>query len=119
MIPATVESVGAHAFYGCPNLTLFLEAEETPDGFDERWNSAYRPAVFGVTAENGTVLSLVWTSERVRNLNDSNRLSDPLRAGFRFAGWSTTENGAVEYSAETLSKAPEGSTLFARYDTES
>ena len=119
VIPATVESVGAHAFYGCPNLTLFLEAEETPDGFDERWNSAYRPAVFGVTAENGTVLSLVWTSERVRNLNDSNRLSDPLRAGFRFAGWSTTENGAVEYSAETLSKAPEGSTLFARYDTES
>ena len=118
VLPQSLETVGAHAFYGCPNLTLFLTAGEVPEGFDERWNSSYRPVVLGVTAENGTVLSLVWDSEKVKNLNDSNRLSDPVRAGCRFAGWSTTDGGAAEYTAETLSAVPNGTILYALYSSD-
>ena len=118
VLPQTLETVGAHAFYGCPNLTLFLTAEEVPDGFDDRWNSSYRPAVFGVKAENGTVLSMVWDQTKVKNLSGNSRLSDPIRDGYGFAGWSTTEGGEAEYTAETLSGVPNGTTLYALYRTD-
>lgn len=118
VIPGTVETIGAHAFYGCPNLTLYLTAEDVPEGFHERWNSSYRPVVFGVTAENGTVLSFVWKQTGIRNLSDSNRLSDPVRAGYSFAGWSLTEGGAVDYTAQTLRDLPDGTVLYAIYNSE-
>ena len=36
-IPSTVETIGASAFEGCKSLTIFVEAESRPEGWDEHF----------------------------------------------------------------------------------
>ena len=37
VIPASVTTVGGHAFTACPGLTVYLEADTLPEGFDDAW----------------------------------------------------------------------------------
>lgn len=111
-----ITSVGAHAFYGCPNLTVFLAGEEIPAGFDERWNSSYRPVVLGTAVgEDGTV-SFVIGAGNPKNLNQSNVLTAPGKEGMTFAGWSTVPDASsAEYTPGNVKNAPDGTRLYAVY----
>ncbi len=111
-----ITSVGAHAFYGCPNLTVFLAGEEIPAGFDERWNSSYRPVVLGVSVgEDGTV-SFVRSANNPKHLNQSNVLTAPGKEGMTFAGWSTAPDASsAEYTPGNVKNAPDGTRLYAVY----
>lgn len=47
IIPKSVQSIGRVAFQECPNLTIYCEATEKPDGWDDTWNPNDRPVVWG------------------------------------------------------------------------
>lgn len=47
VIPASVTTIGQRAFWFCKNLTIYAEAEEKPDGWDESWNPDNCPVVWG------------------------------------------------------------------------
>ena len=116
VIPKSLTTVGAHAFYGCRNLTIYTAYEDVPEGFHERWNSSYRPLVLdALLSSDESVSSFIWGASSVRNLNDTNRLSGPIKDGYSFLGWSTAENGDVEYTEKTLSAIADGTRLYAIY----
>lgn len=56
IIPDSVTSIGSSAFSGCDSLTIYCEAEEKPNGWDEQWNYLYYhetcPVVWGYKGEN-------------------------------------------------------------------
>lgn len=110
----TVGEIGAHAFYGCGGLTVYAEAASAAEGWDARWNSSYRPAVWGCTlAGEGYVVSFVKTADGITDTNVSNALSAPLRDGYVFAGWATAEDGAAEYACDELDDVPDGTVLYS------
>ena len=51
VIPESVTYIGAYAFYGCPELTIYCEAESKPEGWDSRWNSSNYPVVWGYAGD--------------------------------------------------------------------
>ncbi len=113
-----VEEIAAHAFYGCKNLTIYTEAASKSEGWDLRWNSSYRPVVWGcaLSEEKDYVVSFVKSAGNITNLNISNSLSAPILEGCVFLGWSTVSS-AVEatYTLDTLDEVPDGRTLYAVY----
>ena len=105
-----------HAFYGCSSLTIYSNLTKAADGWSERWNSSYRPTVWGCTlSENKDyVVALAKKSDTVLNRNSSNTISDPTRVGYTFGGWGTNSTATTaSYTSETLTDAPNGRTLYA------
>ena len=49
IIPSSVSLIGAAAFYRCWNLTIYCEAVEKPNGWDEEWNDSDCPVEWGYT----------------------------------------------------------------------
>ncbi len=47
VIGAGVISIGDYAFGGCDSLTIYCEAENQPNGWNNKWNSSNRPVVWG------------------------------------------------------------------------
>ena len=47
LIPNSVTNVGSVQFLYCDNLTIFCEAESKPEGWDDAWNSARSPVIWG------------------------------------------------------------------------
>jgi hypothetical protein len=47
VIPDSVKSIGAYAFYKCISATIYCEAESQPDGWDSNWNYSKCPVVWG------------------------------------------------------------------------
>ena len=45
-IPASVTEIGDGAFARCDSLTIYCEAKEKPEGWDENWNPHKRPVVW-------------------------------------------------------------------------
>lgn len=118
-LPTNVSIIGVHAFYGCRNLTLYVAAEKDADGFDERWNSSYRPVAYSATTDDGGNLSSFLTATGgLTNLNVVTKLSVPAREGCTFLGFSTSLYGEPEYTAETIADAPAGIRLYAVYARE-
>lgn len=114
VLRGSVSSIGAHAFYGCKALTIYTDQTLVSEGWNARWNSSYRPVVWGcIVSEEGYVVSFVRKAGNITNANASNSLSAPLREGYVFAGWSVTENGEAEYTNDDLDEIPEGTTLYA------
>ena len=118
VLRATVKTVGAHAFNGNKGVTFFTEAEADADGWNARWNSAYRPTITGcVLSEDGTyVVSFVKTETALVNLTEKTPAGDPQRVGYAFGGWKVT---GEETQTETiigsamLATVPDGTTLTA------
>ncbi len=105
-------TVGAHAFYGCEKLTVYAGAVEKPEGWHERWNSSYRPVVWGTSLEDGYVVSFAIGNSRISNSKAGVVLSNPARESYTFEGWSTAPGGICEYTGENAASAPEGTVLY-------
>ena len=46
VIPDNVTTIGYDAFYGCYSLMIYCEAKSKPSGWNNNWNSSYRPVVW-------------------------------------------------------------------------
>lgn len=117
-IHENVESVGAHAFYGNDLLTIYVEHDGYISTWSEKWNSYYRPVVWGceLSDDKTYVKSLTVTQNTFENTNSLTELSAPIREGYLFKGWALQENGEVVYSANEILQAPQGSTLYAVWE---
>ena len=109
--------VDAHAFYGIKGATFYMTAAAKPDNWAARWNSSYRPVVWGCTVksdEHGEYVFAVTVNEGTfENPNAKDGFTAPQREGYVFDGWATEENGAVVYTLETFVNADMGATLYA------
>lgn len=111
---SNIQSIDAHAFYGCGSLTIYAQDAAAQTGWDARFNSAYRPVVWGCTITDGYVYSVTKNTNTVKNLNSTNKLSAPHRAGYEFVGWSTEKDATVaQYTAEQLESVDNGTTLYS------
>jgi hypothetical protein len=118
-IPSSVTFIDEHAFYGCKNATIYttLTLEETK--WDLRWNSSYRPVVYGVSwneTEN-RIEALTIGENTFANLRGDSVITAPESAGLTFMGWATSENGPVVYDANAIAQLPVGTTIYAIWDT--
>lgn len=106
-------SVGSHAFNGCKYLTLYCEASAQPEDWDSRWNSGYRPVLWGcVLSEDGEYVNSFVASENcVSNPTAKNGIAKPSREGYTFTGWEAIVNGkqvTVVLDDNTQEPLPEG-----------
>ena len=108
-----IRTIGSHAFYGCKALTIYSGATSLPEGFNSRWNSSYRPVVWGTDYENGYIVSVTITESGVSNANFSYKLSAPVRDGYTFGGWATSKDGQASLDLDGLTSAAAGTTLYA------
>ncbi|MBQ8389279.1 MAG: leucine-rich repeat protein [Clostridia bacterium] len=118
LIPDSVTEMGQHAMYGNSRVTVYCEAEKDPSGWHGRWNSSFRPVVYGCTfSEDKTyVESFVKTKNSIANFDAVNGISAPVRTGYTFSGWATEQGGEVAYSAADIMNAPNGTTLYAVWE---
>ena len=111
---ANISQIGAHAFYGCNMMTIYTDATSAQSGWNMRWNSSYRPVVWGCTfSADGYLVSFVYTETSITDKTSNISLSDPYREGFSFLGWSTSASGTAEFTNADLDTAPNGTTLYA------
>lgn len=111
-----VEEMGKFAFHGCKQMTVYTTAQSLPEGWHNRWNSSYRPVIWGCTlSEDGSYVASVTIGENtVENKKEENVIVSPKRAGYTFGGWSATVDGVeVVYQASEIAKAPVGTVLTA------
>ena len=114
----SIETMGAHVFYGCTYLTIYTDMTEVPEGWNERWNSAYRPVAFGCTL--GYENSFYYVESFVRDENTlinsylRNIIEAPKRVGYTFVGW-RAEDGTM-YDAGLVYEAPYGTNLTAVWE---
>lgn len=116
VIPASVTSIGKHVFYGLKNTTLYCQTNVPPAEWNELFNSSYRPVFWGVTlSEDGKyVMSFTMGTDALTNYDALNGISNPTRAGYIFAGWTTEQgNTTVAYTAENVFEAADGVVLHA------
>jgi len=117
VLPKTLQIIDEHAFYGCKNATVYTECTPSEVNWDIRWNSSYRPVVFGarLSEDKSYVVSLTVNADTFLNLRAEGGLGAPVRANYEFKGWALTENGEVAYTAENAHTAPVGSVLYAKW----
>ncbi|MCL1900931.1 MAG: leucine-rich repeat protein [Firmicutes bacterium] len=118
IISNNVTSIGNSAFDGY-NLTIYVEAESKPAGWDSNWNISNRPVVWGCTlsADKTYVVSFTKTSTSISNPTAISGISAPYREGYTFGGWAISEEDAANYisayTAANVNSAPDGTTLYA------
>ena len=116
ILSSDIAEVMDHAFYGCSLLTVYTDLTEAKSEWGERWNSSYRPIVWGcnVSEENDYVISLNKTKDTVLNRNSTNTISDPIRDGYTFGGWgSNSSTTSASYTSENITEATNGKTFYA------
>lgn len=107
-----VDEIDAHAFYGCPDVTFYATGAQAEEKWNKSWNSSSRPVVWGVTVNDGYVVSV--TKGEISNLFEKTVVSAPCRKGYTFVGWAAEQNsGQVIYSADEIGKAEKGEVLYA------
>jgi hypothetical protein len=118
LLPATVGFVGDHAFYGCQNATIYTEWTAEEMEWSLRWNSSYRPVVFGVElSEDKTyVVSLTITADTFSNLRTESVVTAPTCIGKTFKGWALSENGDAVYQANDITTLAVGTTIYAIWE---
>ena len=119
VLGSNIKSIDAHAFYGCKNLTVYLEADTLPEGWHVRWNTSYRPTVWGCElSEDGKyVVALTVTEDNVVNKKKDNVFTSPKREGYTFGGWLATIDGVEEvFSAEEIDLIPIGTRVVALWN---
>ncbi len=111
-----IRKIGEHAFYGAKSATIYTEAVTLGAEWLDRWNSSYRPIVWGCTlSEDKTfVVSIKITETTFENGYETNVLSAPQKAGCEFLGWSLSpDSNEVAYTASELINAKIGETVYA------
>ncbi|MBQ5926954.1 MAG: leucine-rich repeat protein, partial [Clostridia bacterium] len=110
----TLATIENYAFYNWKNVTFYVVSSTAGENWGERWNSSHRPVVWGVTlSDEGYVVSFTKTATSFDNFNDKTVVNGPERAGYTFAGWTSVQGGAVEYTASNVVNAPDGTVLYA------
>ncbi len=107
----TIAEMEQHAVYGCSELTIYVEGNRDTLEWNDYWNSVYRPVVWdcGLSEDATYVVSFNKNEYSFDNTDALNGISEPYRMGYDFLGWSTIEDGAVEYTTTTeLISAPNG-----------
>ncbi|MBO5481622.1 MAG: leucine-rich repeat protein [Clostridia bacterium] len=113
---SSVEEIGAHAFYGCKDMTVYTDATKANTGWHSRWNSSYRPVVWGCTfSEDGSyVVSITIGEKTFTNAKATTTLTAPKREGYTFAGWATdAETMEIVYQTGEIVNAPVDTTVYA------
>lgn len=116
VLSGSVTEVMDHVFYGCSSLTIYTDLTAAGGNWSSRWNSSYRPTVWGcrLSEEGDYVVSLVKEKNTIVNRNSSNTISDPTRMGYAFGGWGTNSTATTAtYTSETLTDATNGRPLYA------
>ena len=110
-----ITEAGDHLFFGNENATIYIEGAVAGDGWSEKWNSLFRPVVYGCTLseDKSYVVSVTVTDKTFANTLAEGGIKAPLRDGYEFVGWSYSENGEAEISAEKLSEVRPGRTVYA------
>ena len=115
VIPASVEIIGKHAFYGCSELTIYTEAQSIMPKWSERFNSSYRPIVFGCTLsdDKSYVVSFTMNKDAIDNTISENGALTCYREGFEFIGWAeNAESAEAAYTPTEAMNAEDGKVLF-------
>lgn len=118
VLNANIETIGAHSFYGCHRATFFLEGDNENAELGTGWNSSRRPTVWGATLseDNSYVVSLTVGEDTFQYFSVFNWIGEPFREGYKFVGWSTSEDSyEIAYSMQNVVNAPVGTTLYAVY----
>ena len=115
-----VIDVRMHAFYGALNATIYCEGDAPGSDWHERWNSSFRPVIWGcvLSSDGSYVVSFEKTADSIENFDAINGISAPVREGYTFVGWATEENGTPAYTADEVMNAPDGTTLYAVWQSE-
>ena len=116
----SVEEIGSHAFNGCKFFTLYCEGENAGGKWSARWNSGYRPVVWGCDlSENGDyVLSFTVGESSIENKTARNGFSAPYREGYRFDCWTvSTAEGQKTFAASLTADLPQGALAVAVWKT--
>ncbi len=120
LVNGNVENVGMHAFYGSKDVavTIYTNAKESEIAWNERWNSSYRPVVWGCTLSDDAtyVVSVKIEANTFSNVESKNGFTAPERAGYAFVGWAVSADGEVVYTAQNIAQAPVGTTLYAVWE---
>ena len=121
ILPDTLETIGKHAFYGLNTTTFYAASEKVLPYWNVRFNSSYRPVIWGCTlSEDGSyVVSFEVEKTTFENPAAKNGISDPVRAGYAFSGWATEAGSkTVAYTSENVAEAPVGTVLYAIWDVQ-
>jgi len=115
VLPASLNDVDQHIFYGANNLTAYAEAEAKPSGWSDKWNSSMRPVVWGATLseDKSYVYALTVRENTFSLVSELRLLGAPNRIGYTFAGWALTEDGEAVYDESSVVNAPVGNTVYA------
>ncbi|MBP5177852.1 MAG: leucine-rich repeat protein, partial [Clostridia bacterium] len=112
-IPATVEAMDANAFYGGSRITFYVGSDAIGGGWHVRWNSSYRPVVWGADSRDGVYVFAV-TVGGISNPNAKNGVNPPMRTGYEFVGWADEGSAdAALYDFDYIFTAEKGKTLYA------
>ncbi len=118
VIGGNIDRIEAHAFYGCNAATFYVEDTNREADWGTGWNSSRRPTVWGValSEDKRYVVSFTVGEGSFEYYDALNAPDGPYREGYTFAGWSLTENGTeIAYTAQNVTEAPLGTTLYAVY----
>lgn len=116
LLKADLSVIEAHAFYGAKNATVYTDADASEVEWNKRWNSSYRPVVWGCTlSDDGKyVVSVTITESTLQNFNAQAVIEAPERAGKRFIGWATSADATEgEWKASEIVNVPVGTTIYA------
>ena len=120
LIKSEVETLGAHTLYGNNGLTIYTDATSVDEaGWNKRWNSSYRPVVWGcVLSEDGSYVdSVTITETTLENIMAKGGFTAPIKAGEVFKGWALSKDATeAVYSASQITEVPVGTTLYALWD---
>ena len=115
VIPSTVAYIDAGAFFDCKIATIYTDATQKPSGWNPRYNSSFRPVVYGSILNNDK--SYVWAVDLanggVENADAEFGITQPKCTLYAFVGWATEENGEVKYSANEIGTIGQPITLYA------
>ena len=117
VIPSGVLTIGQYAFYGNSKLTIYAEGDESSTEYWTRWNSLWRPVIYGcnLSDDKSYVVSIVINEGTVTNAEAVGGISDPERNGYEFKGWATSEDGDAVYSTADIPTLANGTTLYAKW----
>ncbi len=111
-----IETLGAHAFYGCDKATFYAEADGIRPLWEKTWNSSNMPVVWNcvLSEDKSYVVSFTMQKNGIENVTAKHALGDPEREGYTFIGWATEANSKkVAYKSANVAEAPEGTVLYA------